>query len=73
MPRIDLCKLKETVERNEAMRKTIRSAKRRTIKEGETKGLSDQDYPICSENTRRREEYMDNRIKKGIAAGNSSV
>lgn len=38
MPRIDLRKLKETVERNEATRKTIRSAKRRTIKEGETKG-----------------------------------
>ena len=64
MPRIDLCKLKETVERNEAMRKTIRSAKRRTIKEGETKGSIRSRLSDLFREHSEEGRYMDNRIKK---------
>ena len=64
MPRIDLCKLKETVERNEAIRKTIRSAKRRTIKEGETKGSIRSRLSDLFREHSEEGRYMDNRIKK---------
>ena len=37
MPRIDLHRLKETVERNEAVRKAVKKAERRTVEKGKEK------------------------------------
>lgn len=66
MPHIDLHKLKETVERNEAARKTVRKAKCRTVEESETKGsIRSRLFGLFRANPEEG-RYMDNRTSKEL-------
>ena len=64
MPRIDLHRLKETVERNEAARKAVRKAKRRTVEEGEAKGSIRSRLSDLFRGHSEEGRYMDNRTEK---------
>lgn len=66
MPRIDLTRLKETVERNEAARKIVGSAKRRAVEEGDIKGTIRSRLSDLFRGHPEEGRYMDNRISKEL-------
>ena len=61
MPHIDLRKLKENVERSEAVRKTVRKTKHRAVEENEQKELSD-----LFRGNPEEGRYMDKRTSKEL-------
>lgn len=71
MPRIDLHRLKETVERNEAARRAAKKAVRRTIASAEDKGSIRTRLSDLFRGHSEEEKYMDNRTANALqtAAG----
>lgn len=71
MPRIDLHRLKETVERNEAARRAAQKAVRRTIASAEDKGSIRTRLSDLFRGHSEEEKYMDNRTANALqtAAG----
>ena len=66
MPRIDLHRLKETVERNEAARKTAKKAVRRTIASAEDKGSICTRLSNLFRGHSEEGKYMDNRTANAL-------
>ena len=66
MPRIDLHRLKETVEHNEASRKAAKKAERRTIASAEDKGSIRTRLSNLFRRYSEEEKYMDNRTANAL-------
>lgn len=66
MPRIDLHRLKETVERNEAARRAAQKAVRRTIASAEDKGSIRTRLSNLFKGHSEEENYMDNRTANAL-------
>lgn len=66
MPRVDLAKLKETVERKDAAHKAIRNVKRRSVEKGETNGSIRSRLSDLFGGNLEEKRHMDNRKEKEI-------
>lgn len=66
MPRIDLHRLKETVERNEAVRKAVKKAGRRTVEKGKEKRSLRLRLSDLFTGHLEEEKYMDNRAANAL-------
>lgn len=66
MPRIDLHRLKETVERNEAVRKAVKKAGRRTVEKGKEKRSLRLRLSDLFTGHLEEEKYMDNRTANAL-------
>lgn len=68
MPRIDLHRLKETVERNEAVRKAVKKAERRTVEKGKEKRSLRSRLSDLFTGHLEEEKYMDNKTANELQA-----
>ena len=73
MPRIDLYRLKETVERNEAARRAVKKAERRTIASAEDKGSIRTRLSNLFRGHSEEGKYMDNRTANALQPAAVSV